>query len=141
MAPLSARLELDTGDRTFASGLLLDLVAALRQTAPGDLIAITSHAAAAVDSDLDGWSRFTGHSIVAHTTDSHGTRWVIRHGTVAHEDGDARPLGEHLWVKAEDVEDPLSFVIYGIRAHGGAGGQLFHGSRMNPGRRRRHVLC
>ncbi len=98
MAPLSARLEFDTGDRTFASGLLLDLVAALRQTAPGDLIAITSRAAAAIDADLDGWSRFTGHSIVAHTTDGDSTRWVIRHGTVAVADGDARPLGERLWV-------------------------------------------
>lgn len=96
--PISAHLELDTDDRTFGSGLLLDLVAALRKTAPGDLIAITSRVAADVDSDLDAWSRFTGHSIVAHTTDSDGTRWVIRHGPATLGDGDARPLGERLWV-------------------------------------------
>ncbi len=78
--------------------MLLELVAALRRTAPGDLIAITSRTAAAVDSGLDAWSRFTGHSIVARTTDGDETRWVIRHGPAPLGDGDARPLGERLWV-------------------------------------------
>lgn len=96
--PIPVQLELDTADRTFKSGLLLELVGALRRTAPGDLIAITSSAAAAIDSDLDAWSRFTGHSIIAHTSAGDGTRWVIRHGMAAPDDGDARPLGERLWV-------------------------------------------
>lgn len=100
MAPtvLAARIALDAGDRTFASGLLLDLLSALRQTTAGDLIALTSRHASALDSDLDAWSRLTGHSIVARTTGEGGTRWVIRHGAAANDGGDARPLGERLWL-------------------------------------------
>ncbi|MEO8336835.1 MAG: radical SAM protein [bacterium] len=96
--PLAASQLVDAGHRTFASGLLLDLLAALRQTSPGDLIAVTSSLAAAVATDLDAWSRLTGNPIVAQTTDGDATRWVIRHGSVSHGDDDARPLGERLWV-------------------------------------------
>lgn len=96
--PIPVQLELDTGDRNFKSGLLLELVGALRRTAQGDLIAITSSAAADVDTDLDAWSRFTGNSIIAQTPFGDGTRWVIRHGMAASGDEDARPLGERLWV-------------------------------------------
>ena len=96
--PLAARVELDAGDRTFGSGLLLDLLAALRRTTTGDLIAVTSRHAGALDTDLDVWSRLTGHAIVARTTGDDGTRWVIRHGAAAVGEGDARPLGERLWL-------------------------------------------
>ena len=95
---LTARVELDVADRTFRSGLLLDLLSALRRTAPGDLIALTGRDAAAVDSDLDAWSRLTGHSIVSRSSGDGGTRWVIRHGAAAADGGDARPLGERLWL-------------------------------------------
>ena len=95
---LTARLELDIADRTFRSGLLLDLLSALGRTAPGDLIALTGRDAAAVDSDLDAWSRLTGHSIVSRSSGDGGTRWVIRHGAAAADGGDARPLGERLWL-------------------------------------------
>jgi len=95
---LTARLELDIADRTFRSGLLLDLLSALRRTAPGDLIALTGRDAGAVDSDLDAWSRLTGHSIVSRSSGDGGTRWVIRHGAAAADGGDARPLGERLWL-------------------------------------------
>ena len=97
-APIAARFELNTGDRTFASGLLLDLLVAVRQAAPGDLIAFTSRAAETVAADLDAWSRLTGHAIVATTREGDVTRWVIRHGAAAVGDEDARPLGERLWV-------------------------------------------
>ena len=95
---LAARVELDAGDRTFGSGLLLDLLSALERTTAGDLIALTGRDAAALDADLDAWSRFTGHAIVARTTGGDGTRWVIRHGAAPIDDGHARPLGERLWL-------------------------------------------
>lgn len=95
---LVARVEVDAGDRTFGSGLLLDLLSALRRTTAGDLIALTSRDPARLDSDLDAWSRLTGHSIVARTTGAAGTRWVIRNGAAPIDDGDARPLGERLWL-------------------------------------------
>ena len=97
-ALLAARVELHAGDRTFATGLLLDLLSALRRTAAGDLIALTGRDAPAIDADLDAWARLTGHSIVARTTADDGTRWVIRHGAAPMEDGHARPLGERLWL-------------------------------------------
>ena len=97
-ASIPASLELDISSRTFASGLLLDLLAALRRTAPGDLIAITSRAAEAIDTDLEGWARLTGHAIIARTTHGDVTRWVIRHGSTDAGNEDTRPLGERLWV-------------------------------------------
>ncbi|MBK5189128.1 MAG: radical SAM protein [Gemmatimonadaceae bacterium] len=95
---LPAHVEVDAGERTFESGLLLELLSALRRTTAGDLIALTSRHATALDSDLDAWSRLTGHSIVARTTGDAGTRWVIRHGAAAGDGDDARPLGERLWL-------------------------------------------
>ena len=95
---LSARVELDAGDRTFASGVLLDLLSALGRTTAGDLIALTGRDAAALDSDLDAWSRLTGHSIIERSTGDGGTRWVIRHGAAVMNDEQARPLGERLWL-------------------------------------------
>ncbi|HET7550062.1 MAG TPA: radical SAM protein [Gemmatimonadaceae bacterium] len=95
---LAARVEVNAGDRTFASGLLLDLLSALRETTAGDLIAVTGRDAAALESDLDAWSRFTGHAIVDRTTVDDGTRWVIRHGAAASDGDRARPLGERLWL-------------------------------------------
>lgn len=96
--PLLAHIELDAGDRTFQSGLLLDLLSALERTRPGDLFALTGRDATAVDSDLDAWSRLTGHPIVARTTSDDRTRWVIRNGAAPVGDSDARPLGERLWL-------------------------------------------
>lgn len=96
--PLAARVELDAGDRTFGSGLLLDLISALKRTVAGDLIAVIGRNAAVLNSDLDAWSRLTGHSIVARTTGDFGTRWVIRHGAAASDGDQARPLGERLWL-------------------------------------------
>lgn len=95
---LAARIELNADGRTFASGLLLDLLSALRRTAAGDLIAITGRDAAAVDSDLDAWSRLTGHAIVARTSSGTGTRWVIRHGAARVGEQEERALGERLWL-------------------------------------------
>ncbi|MDQ6887421.1 MAG: radical SAM protein [Gemmatimonadota bacterium] len=96
--PLAARVELDAGDRTFGSGLLLDLLAALGRTTAGDLIALTGRDPGALDADLDAWSRLTGHAIVARTIGDDGTRWVIRHGAAVTGEAQARPLGERLWL-------------------------------------------
>jgi hypothetical protein len=40
--PLTAKFELDAGTRTFATGLLPELIATLRRADPGDLIAVVS---------------------------------------------------------------------------------------------------
>jgi pyruvate-formate lyase-activating enzyme len=95
---LSARIEIDVGARSFASGVLVDLIDVLRRASDGDLVALTSHAPAAVEPDLDAWSRLTGYAIVGRTSESNGTvRWVIRRGET-NDDADARPIGERLWL-------------------------------------------
>jgi len=94
---LPVRVAIDAEERTFASGLLLDLVSALRRTAPGDLIALTAVAADTIESDLDAWSRLTANPIVSRTFEGRHTTWVLRHGLAAAEH-DARPLGERLWL-------------------------------------------
>ena len=43
--PTKARIELDAGSKTFASGLLPELIAALRESRPGELLAVTSREA------------------------------------------------------------------------------------------------
>lgn len=93
---LPARIEIGLTAKTFASGLLLDLVDALRRTAPGDLIALTTTDPAA-DFDLDLWSRLTGHAIVGRTAENGATRAVVRHGTVQRS-GEERPLGARIWL-------------------------------------------
>jgi len=58
---MKAHIHLDVGRKTFASGLLPELIAALRRSRPGDLVAITSaenaegvywHPVGAEDADL-----------------------------------------------------------------------------------------
>jgi organic radical activating enzyme len=95
---LPTRIDVDAGERTFATGLLLDLVAALRLTAPGELVGLASAQPSAIAADLGAWSRLTGHAIVATTIEHGRTRWVIRHGAIDAADTAARPLGDRLWL-------------------------------------------
>src|SRR5215469_15089794 len=94
---LKARIEIEGRGRTFASGLLLDIVAALRETARGDLVAISGDDPA-LGRDLETWSRLTRNPIVGVTSEDGRTRWVFRHGDPPGEVEVARPLGERLWL-------------------------------------------
>jgi len=95
---LPAAFEVEAAGRTFASGLLLGLVDALRRCQPGDLIALTS-ADPAVGADLETWARLTGHTIVGSTTEAGGTRWVVRAVPAPEEDRRSRrPVGSRLWL-------------------------------------------
>jgi pyruvate-formate lyase-activating enzyme/TusA-related sulfurtransferase len=93
--PMKADLELDAGSSTFASGLLPQLIAALRRSGPGDLIAVVS-GDASLGIDLDAWCRFTRNSLIESTTENGRTRWVIRYGEAPADD--ARPIGSRVWL-------------------------------------------
>src|SRR5215470_13110386 len=94
---MNVTFELDAGTKTFASGLLPELLVALRRARPGDLIAVSS-AQASVGADLEAWCRFTRNSLVDETLAAGGNRWVIRRGEApAHSDG-YRPVGSRLWL-------------------------------------------
>ena len=92
-----ASAELDAGGRTFATGLLVDLIAALRRSRNGDLLAITGDESA-IGADLDSWCRLTGNSVIASTIESGRTRWVIRCGVAAVDPSPERSLGSRLWL-------------------------------------------
>ena len=94
---LKARIEIETRGKTFASGLLLDIVAALRETARGDLVAVAGDDPG-VGRDLETWSRLTRNPVVGVTSEHGRTRWVFRHGDLPGEEDAARPLGERLWL-------------------------------------------
>jgi pyruvate-formate lyase-activating enzyme/TusA-related sulfurtransferase len=92
-----ANIELDAGHRTFATGLLVDLIASLRRCRPGDLIAITSDAAT-IATDLDAWCRFTGNMLIETNVEAGRTRCVIRCGAAPVNPNAERPVGSRLWL-------------------------------------------
>jgi pyruvate-formate lyase-activating enzyme len=92
-----ATIELDVRGRTFASGVLADLIAALRSSRSGDLVAITGDESA-IAAELQTWCRFTGNSLIGSTSEPSGTRWVIRCGAAPADLKHDRPLGSRLWL-------------------------------------------
>src|SRR6516165_1517221 len=94
---IRANIELDAGAKTFATGLLIELIAALRCMRPGDLMAVFG-SDRALGTELEAWCRFTRNSLVDVTVEEGRYRWVIRCGE-APENADAgRPVGSRLWL-------------------------------------------
>lgn len=95
--PTEADIDLKADVKLFATGLLPELIAALRRCSPGDLPAITG-SNASLAADLDAWCRFTRNTLVDTTLKAGRTRWVIRCGEApANADAD-RPVGSRLWL-------------------------------------------
>ena len=94
---IRADIELDAGAKTFASGLLVELIATLRRVRPGDLIAVIGFDRA-VGTELEAWCRFTRNSLVDVTVEGDRHRWVIRSGEIPAEFDIHRPLGSRLWL-------------------------------------------
>jgi len=93
---MKTSIEIDAGTRTFASGLLPELIAALRRCRPGDLLAVIG-SEANIGVDLEAWCRFTRNTLIDTTTEAGRTRWVIRCGEAPAADTD-RPVGSRLWL-------------------------------------------
>ena len=95
--PIKANIELDAGVKSFATGLLPELIAALRRCSPGDLLAVIS-SEEGLGADLETWCRFTRNTLVDTTVEAGRMRWVIRCGEApANADSD-RPIGSRLWL-------------------------------------------
>src|SRR5690242_5309303 len=90
-------LELDIGGKTFAFGLLPELIAALGRSRPGDLIAVVGDDQN-IGPELETWCRFTGNPLLESTTENGRRRWVFRCGAVPHPVDDNRPVGSRLWL-------------------------------------------
>jgi len=92
-----ANIELYADSKTFASGLLPELIAALRRCAHGDLLAVTSRDPA-LGPELETWCRFTRNSLVEVKEEAGRTRWVLRHGEAPAHVSEDRPVGSRLWL-------------------------------------------
>lgn len=95
--PSKAKIELDASHKSFATGLLPELISALRRSDPGDLLAVVS-SEETVGADLEVWCRFTRNTLVDTTVGSDRTRWVIRCGEAPANADAARPVGSRLWL-------------------------------------------
>lgn len=94
---MRANLELHVEQKTFASGLLAELIAAIRRSRPGDLIAITG-TEPAVGAELETWCKFTGNPLVESSIETGRSRWVIRFGAVDQPAEGNRPIGSRIWL-------------------------------------------
>ena len=98
---MRADVELDIGRKTFASGLLPELIAVLRRSRPGDLVAVVGDEES-IGPELETWCRFTGNPLLEATAEKGRLRWVFRCGAVPVPAGvpadDNRPVGSRLWL-------------------------------------------
>ena len=94
---MKADIQFDIGRKTFSSGLLPDLIALLRRTRQGDLVALIGDDET-IGPDLEAWCRFTGNSLLESTVESGRGRWLFRCGAVPMSPEENRPLGSRLWL-------------------------------------------
>ena len=94
---MKANHELDAGTKTFASGLLPDLIALLRRSRKGELVAVTSRDPN-LGPELEAWCRFTRNSLIGTEVEAGRTRWVLRYGEAPEDTGEERPVGSRLWL-------------------------------------------
>jgi pyruvate-formate lyase-activating enzyme len=90
-------IDLQIGQKTFASGLLPELIAGLRRSRPGDLVALVGDDES-IGPELETWCRFTGNPLLEATIENGQARWVFRCGPVAMPAEDNRPVGSRLWL-------------------------------------------
>jgi len=94
---MKADVVLDIGAKTFASGLLPELIAVVRKSQPGAVVAVVSDDAS-VGPELETWCRFTGNSLLEATSDESRMHWVFRCGSDSSFGEDSRPVGSRLWL-------------------------------------------
>ena len=94
---MDAHIEIDAGHKTFAGGLLPELIEAVRSSRRGDLIALTGDNPR-LGADLELWCRLTNNALIETTTEESRIRWVIRCGEAPANAVDGRPLGSRLWL-------------------------------------------
>jgi hypothetical protein len=98
---MRADVDLDIGRKTFGSGLLPELIAVLRRSQAGDLVAVVGDEQS-VGPELETWCRFTGNPLLEAITDQGRLRWVFRCGAIAAPAGapaeENRPVGSRLWL-------------------------------------------
>jgi uncharacterized radical SAM superfamily Fe-S cluster-containing enzyme len=93
---MRADVDLDIGRKTFASGLLPELVAVLRRSHTGDLVGVVGDGED-LGPELETWCRFTGNPLLETTIENGRTRFIFRCGAVPAAE-ENRPVGSRLWL-------------------------------------------
>ena len=65
---MKADIDLDIGRKTFASGLLPELIAMLRRSREGDVVAVVGDEES-IGPELETWCRFTGNTLLETTVE------------------------------------------------------------------------
>lgn len=98
---MRADVQVDIERKTFASGLLPELISVLRRCQPGDLVAVVGDEEG-IGPELETWCRFTGNPLLETLVENGRTRWVFRCGVVPAPAGapaeENRPVGSRLWL-------------------------------------------
>jgi organic radical activating enzyme/TusA-related sulfurtransferase len=94
---IKANIELDAGGKSFAAGLLPELISAIRRCRSGDLLAVVS-SDSRLGIELEAWCRFTRNSLVDAAVEAGRYRWVIRRGEAPSNTDSDRPIGSRLWL-------------------------------------------
>jgi radical SAM family protein len=94
---MKADIDLDIAQKTFASGLLPELIAVLRRSQRGDLIAVHGDEQS-IGPELETWCRFTGNPLIEAKFTDGRARWVFRCGSAGLPVEDDRPVGSRLWL-------------------------------------------
>jgi TusA-related sulfurtransferase len=94
---MRVEIEIEVGTKTFASGLLPELIDAVRRSRPGNLFTVIGSDPRLSD-DLATWCRFTRNTLVETTKQANQTRWVIRCGEAPAKSEADRPVGSRLWL-------------------------------------------
>ena len=94
---MRADVDLDIGRKTFTTGLLPELIAVLRRSRPGDLVAVIGDESS-IGPELEIWCRFTGNALLEATVENGRNRWIFRYGPVATPADENRPVGSRLWL-------------------------------------------
>jgi uncharacterized Fe-S cluster-containing radical SAM superfamily protein len=94
---MKADIDLDIGRKTFASGLLPELIGVLLRSRPGDLVAVVGEEEG-IGPELETWCRFTGNPLLETTLEKGRMRWVFRYGAVAAPAEANRPVGSRIWL-------------------------------------------
>jgi TusA-related sulfurtransferase len=94
---IKANIELDAGDKSFGTGLLPELISALRRCRSGDLLAIVG-SNPELGPGLETWCRFTRNTLVDSSAESGRMRWLIRCGEAPADADNVRPVGSRLWL-------------------------------------------
>src|ERR1700761_2684908 len=94
---MKADLTIDVGRKTFSSGLLPELIAVLRRSRPGDVVALVGDEES-IGPELETWCRFTGNPLLETELETGRHRWIFRSGSIAAPADEDRPVGFRLWL-------------------------------------------